>query len=834
MRKERFAKIVAPLRLEKLRAMLAILGCLLMLHGSQQASAQTPIGPPFCSFQQISDPRVGNAYPTSMSADGSRIVFVSTKSTESDTTTTFLLLDTNTSTLMQIASFTESSLRRRIQSLSLISADGSRVAFASPRNLTGQNADGNVEVFLFTVATGTLIQVTDTTTGSHFVSSLNADGSQIIISSYTEPTQENPYGNPEFFRLDVHTGVSTPVIHTPFTFLVSLVSFNADATRVLFSTTADPTGTNPDGNEEVFLLDTTTDSLTQITNTTTGNSSPSAISPDGTHLLIESTANLTGENVAQTPQLFLFELPRATFTQLTHATEGYFDFKSFFSADGTRIVFTSSANLLGDNLDTDEANSSLASKIFLFDTTTYTLTQITRNGTSPILAMSADGSRIGFVFAPKVILVGADLRGYGPDVAFDATYPLFLATCAFPDAQSPTIKAAVESPEPGPVSGVAVIRGWAFSTRENATVDHVTLLVDGEPIGDAPCCSERIDVSADFSQFAADKTLNSGWGLTFNWGTLTPNAHILRALIHSTSGELLSTEPRTVIVVKPGDFEFLDQFSLAKAIVRVAEGELIVQRVEVRDKSTQQEKLVDLRYGWSTGSQSMQAVAATTTAVASSSRSFFTGAFAALAKQFVGLVTSDLARAASSITSFLESPEQRQEVSGIGLIRGWAFPDMPGATIEHVRLVLDGNQGGSIPCCTRRGDVAATYPDNPNALTSGWGLALNYGILPAGPHTIGIQIEDSTGAALNLDHNITVVKVGDFEFLDQFDLSAASARIVQRHPWALAQEIEEILVEGVRVRDKASQQTKVVDLSLRWTQSSQALEIVASAEQDGA
>ena len=78
-----------------------------------------------------------------------------------------------------------------------------------------------------------------------------------------------------------------------------------------------------------------------------------------------------------------------------------------------------------------------------------------------------------------------------------------------------------------------------------------------------------------------------------------------------------------------------------------------------------------------------------------------------------------------------------------------------------------------------------------------------------------------------------MVKVGDFEFLDQFDLSAASAGIVQRHPWALAQEIEEILVEGVRVRDKASQQTKVVDLSLRWTQSSQALEIVASAEQDG-
>lgn len=424
--------------------------CILLLSSARQIWAQTPIGLPFCSFQQISDPRIGNAYPSAMSADGTRIVFVSTNSTASDTTTTFFLLDTETDTLTQIASFTENRLRRFQVSPARISTDGSRIAFTSQGNLTGQNADGNPEVFLFTVATSTLTQITNTTTGSHSILSLNADGSHLVLISYTDPTEENPYGNPEILRFDVNTGVFTPVIPTPFTFRVSLVSLNADATRLLFSTSANPTGANPDANEEVFLFDTATGALTQITNTTAGNSLPLAFSPDGTRILIESTADLTGENSKQTFQLFLFDIPTATFSQITHAIEGFFNFTPFFSADGTRIVFTSPANLLGKNLDIDEPNSSSASKIFLFDTTTRTLTQITRNGASPFPAISADGSRMVFSFAPKVVLtflVGADLLGYNSDV----TSSPFLATCALPDAQSPTIKAAVESPEPGPV-----------------------------------------------------------------------------------------------------------------------------------------------------------------------------------------------------------------------------------------------------------------------------------------------------------------------------------------------------------------------------------------------
>jgi len=74
-----------------------------------------------------------------------------------------------------------------------------------------------------------------------------------------------------------------------------------------------------------------------------------------------------------------------------------------------------------------------------------------------------------------------------------------------------------------------------------------------------------------------------------------------------------------------------------------------------------------------------------------------------------------------------------------------------------------------------------------------------------------------------------VVKPGGFEFLDQFDLSAATARIVKVHPWSLPDR-EEIRLEGVKVRDKASRQEKVITVQLRWFVSSQALGIVSSSD----
>ena len=176
-------------------------------------------------------------------------------------------------------------------------------------------------------------------------------------------------------------------------------------------------------------------------------------------------------------------------------------------------------------------------------------------------------------------------------------------------------------------------------------------------------------------------------------------------------------------------------------------------------------------------------------------------------------------QAAPGLTTFFESPEEGQVVSGVALSRGWAFPEEAQASIKEVRLLIDGQPGGTAPCCSGRGDVAAAFPSNPNALNSGWGMVFNYGILPSGVHTLGVQITDSTGAAQTSTHLVTVVKPGGFEFVDQFDLSGATARI----------DGENIVLSGVVVRDKASQQSKTVEVWLHWAESTQGLGIVAAS-----
>jgi hypothetical protein len=207
-----------------------------------------------------------------------------------------------------------------------------------------------------------------------------------------------------------------------------------------------------------------------------------------------------------------------------------------------------------------------------------------------------------------------------------------------------------------------------------------------------------------------------------------------------------------------------------------------------------------------------------TAATAFSSRSLFAEIFASLLTRFTGWSAAAGAEAASGIEYFFESPEEQQVVSGVAIVRGWAFPFAQGALLNDVRLMIDGIPSGTIACCSQRGDVAARYPGNANALHSGWGFTINYGDLSAGGHTIGVRLGDSLGSSLTVTHEVTVVKVGGFAFLDQFALSAATAEI----------QGEEIVLSGVQVRDKATQQTRAVTLRLRWFESSQSLGIVAS------
>ena len=158
----------------------------------------------------------------------------------------------------------------------------------------------------------------------------------------------------------------------------------------------------------------------------------------------------------------------------------------------------------------------------------------------------------------------------------------------------------------------------------------------------------------------------------------------------------------------------------------------------------------------------------------------------------------------------LENPGQGDTASGVTAISGWTY-STEGADVT-VKLRLNGETGEEIPCCGPREDVKYALSDAP--LETGFGLLFNYGRLPAGVHTVGVEV--SAGEEIMVvDHAVTVVVPADSEFLSAVDLSGASASI----------EGDKIVVSGVEVTDKDSGDMMTVDVDLNYKTGLQSFQI---------
>ncbi len=79
---------------------------------------------------------------------------------------------------------------------------GRWVAFASFNDPVGMNPDGNNELFLYDAAAGPIMQITDTTGPPFFYmmdTAISDDGQRIAFDSFSDPTGENGDGNGEIF-----------------------------------------------------------------------------------------------------------------------------------------------------------------------------------------------------------------------------------------------------------------------------------------------------------------------------------------------------------------------------------------------------------------------------------------------------------------------------------------------------------------------------------------------------------------------------------------------------------------------------------------------------------
>lgn len=312
-----------------------------------------------------------------------------------------------------------------------VSDDGKRVAFYSASNLTGANADQSFEIFVYDRPTGTLSQVSQFAggglAGGNQVPWISGDGtrvsyqhftisggfglfqSKLFDSSTNTTTTLTPMaqfgetnelsrngntvaiatGNTGLRLYDVPSGTLGPVIagNTANTAMsrdasvlaleffgrlevrnrtlntaVQITGNNAgfnmrpdlsdDGRWLAFSSTYNPLGTNADRNDEIFLYDLLNNSVRQITQSTGGFGTNGfvSLSADGTRLAFSSEANLLGTNADGNSEVYLYDLVEDHLTQITQTLgNGIFSLQPSISGDGQWLAFTSSANFAGTN-----------------------------------------------------------------------------------------------------------------------------------------------------------------------------------------------------------------------------------------------------------------------------------------------------------------------------------------------------------------------------------------------------------------------------------------------------------------------------------------------------
>jgi len=194
--------------------------------------------------------------------------------------------------------------------------------------------------------------------------------------------------------------------------------------------------------------------------------------------------------------------------------------------------------------------------------------------------------------------------------------------------------------------------------------------------------------------------------------------------------------------------------------------------------------------------------------------------------------------ARAGIQAVLESPGEGQVVSGVRPISGWAFAvsDNPGNPVGlpvTIRLFIDGQDYGEIPCCVERGDVQKEHGEH--ALKSGFGQVFNFGLLEGmgegseergtdqaeGQHTVRIEISAEGAESRIVEHTVAVVRPGGYEFLERPSLIGSTSPEINT-------EAQEIMFQNVTFRKKDSDETKTGELWLAWQPNIQQLGVVGS------
>lgn len=250
---------------------------------------------------------------------------------------------------------------------------GSAMVFESDCDLTGDNEDGNREIFFaeFNRSRIEIDQLTQSAACTNSNPTLSGDGSRVAFESDCNLDASNAEGNVEIFTI----GDGAPRAVTD-TFGCSNLAptLNGDGSKLVYDSDC---GSILDLSSEVFLATLAPpaiDVITQLTNDTTGecdNLEPD-IDDTGSLVIFESDCDLVGQNEDFAPVLYSV-VPGGPIAQLLAPLDDTCSsLEARVSGDGATAVFTSDCDFVGTNGDR-------GTEIFQVRTLDRVVSQITTN-----------------------------------------------------------------------------------------------------------------------------------------------------------------------------------------------------------------------------------------------------------------------------------------------------------------------------------------------------------------------------------------------------------------------------------------------------------------------
>ena len=268
-----------------------------------------------------------------------------------------------------------------------VSHDARRIVFASMENLTGANPDNNSEIFLsenqrLYQLTASTVPIGSRVTLGSFQPSLSDDGQLVAFSSnvYTNGSE----GPSRIYLKNIDSGATIEITSDA---LSEHPKISGDASKLLYIR----------NRHELVLHDLKSSQTLTVADNLNGLSvSPDrAISHDGSRVVFAA------ESSSGQTQVFVYDTERRALRQVTSLAVRQDDvpLNPTISGDGKRVAFSTRRNVIG-------GNSDRSVELYLFDVPTASFEKLTdapsQAQAEVVASLNRDGSEVAFNF-PRVL-----------------------------------------------------------------------------------------------------------------------------------------------------------------------------------------------------------------------------------------------------------------------------------------------------------------------------------------------------------------------------------------------------------------------------------------------